>query len=148
LTQVLSISGLTVNGAFSILDSEITEVLTPTGDVVAGDELAFAPSFQGNLRARYEWDTSGGLVGHVQPSLVYSSSSNSDVLRFNTDRVAGYTQVGLALGVTGDNWTGEIYANNLLNSSGELSRAFGNDRQRVTPVRPRTIGARVAYNFR
>jgi len=144
----LAVEGLTVNGAFSILDSEITEVLTPTGDVVAGDELAFAPSFQGNLRARYEWDTSSGLVGHVQPSIVYSSASNSDVLRFNTDRVAGYTQVGLALGVTGDNWTGEIYANNLLNSSGELSRAFGNDRQRVTPVRPRTIGARVAYNFR
>ena len=144
----LAFEGLTINGAFSILDSEITEVLTPTGDVVAGDELAFAPSFQGNLRARYEWDTNSGLVGHVQPSLVYSSSSNSDVLRFNTDRVAGYTQVGLAAGITGDNWTGEIYANNLFNSSGELSRAFGNDRQRVTPVRPRTIGARVAYNFR
>lgn len=144
----LAFEGLTINGAFSVLDSEITEVLTPTGDVVEGDELAFAPSFQGNLRARYEWDTAGGLLGHVQPSIVYSSSSNSDVLRFNTDRVAGYTQVGLALGLSGDNWTGEIYANNLFDSSGELSRAFGNDRQRVTPVRPRTIGARVAYNFR
>ena len=144
----LSVDGLTLNGAFSILDSEITEVLTPTGDVVAGDPLAFAPSFQGNFRARYEWDTASGLIGHVQPSIVYSSASNSDVLRFNTDRVAGYTQVGLALGVTGDNWTGEIYANNLLNDDGELSRAFGNDRQRVTPVRPRTIGARVAYSFR
>jgi len=144
----LSIEGLTVNGAFSVLDSEITDVLTPTGDVVSGDPLAFAPSFQGNLRARYEWDIADNLLGHVMPSIVYSSSSNSDVLRFNTDRVAGYTQVGLALGVSGDNWTGEIYANNLLDSSGEISRAFGNDRQRVTPVRPRTIGARVAYNFR
>ena len=145
--------GLTINGAFSILDSEITEVLTPTGDVVEGDELAFAPTFQGNLRARYEWDVKSNalgedLVGHIQPSIVYSSASNSDILQFNTDRVQGYTQVGLALGVSSDNWSGEIYANNLLDSQGELSRAFGNDRQRVTPVRPRTIGARVAYNFR
>lgn len=140
--------GLTINGAFSVLDSEITNVLTPTGDVVEGDPLAFAPSFQGNLRARYEWDMANDLVGHVQPSIVYSSASNSDILQFNSDRVQGYTQVGLALGVSSDNWSGEIFANNLLDSQGELSRAFGNDRERVTPVRPRTIGARVAYNFR
>jgi outer membrane receptor protein involved in Fe transport len=143
-----SVDGLTINGAFSVLDSEITNVLTPTGDVVKGDPLAFAPSFQGNLRARYEWDVSNDLLGHVQPSIVYSSKSNSDVLRFNTDVVQGYTQVGLAMGLSGDNWTGEIFANNLLDSSGEISRAYGNDRERVTPVRPRTIGARVAYNFR
>lgn len=140
--------GLTLSGAFSFLDSEITNVITPTGDVVDGDELAFAPSFQGNLRARYEWDTFNDLTGHIMPSIVYSSASNSDILRQNTDRIQGYTQVGLAAGLTSDNWTAEIYANNLLDSQGELSRFFGNDRERVTPVRPRTIGARVAYNFK
>jgi len=140
--------GLTLNGAFSFLDSEITNVITPTGDVVEGDELAFAPSFQGNLRARYEWDAFNDLTGHIMPSIVYSSASNSDILRQNTDRVQGYTQVGLAAGLSADNWTAEIYANNLLDSQGELSRFFGNDRERVTPVRPRTIGARVAYNFK
>ncbi len=140
--------GLTLNGAFSILDSEITNVLTPTGDVVEGDELAFAPSFQGNLRARYEWEVGSDLTGHVMPSIVYSSASNSDILRQNTDRVQGYTQVGLAAGVTSDNWTAEIYADNLFDNGGELSRFFGNDRERITPIKPRTIGARVAYNFR
>lgn len=144
----LSVDGLTLTGAYSFLDSEITNVITPTGDVVEGDELAFAPTFQGNLRARYEWETGGDLTAHVMPSIVYSSASNSDILRQNTDRVQGYTQVGLAAGLTGDNWTAEIYANNLLDSQGEISRFFGNDRERVTPVRPRTIGARVAYNFK
>ncbi|NNC35869.1 MAG: TonB-dependent receptor [Hyphomonadaceae bacterium] len=144
----ISVDGLTLSGAFSFLDSEITNVITPTGDVVQGDELAFAPSFQGNLRARYEWDTGGGLTGHVMPSIVYSSASNSDILRQNTDRVQGYTQVGLATGLTGDNWTAEIFANNLFDDSGEISRFYGNDRERITPVRPRTIGARIAYNFR
>ena len=143
-----AIQGLTLSGAFSVLDSEITNVITPTGDVVEGDPLAFAPSFQGNLRARYEWDVTGEYVGHIQPSIVYSSASNSDILQFNSDRVSGYTQVGLAIGVSADNWTGEIFANNLLDSDGELSRAFGNDRERATPVRPRTIGARVAYSFK
>ena len=38
----------TVSGAFSILDTEITDTY-PTNDVIAGEELAFAPSFQGKL---------------------------------------------------------------------------------------------------
>lgn len=143
-----AIEGLTINGAWSLLDSEITNVITPTGDVVEGDPLAFAPSFQGNLRARYEWDVNDDMTGHIMPSIVYSSSSQSDIIRPNRDRVAGYTQVGLAVGVTTDNWTGEIFANNLFDSRGEISRFFGNDRERVTHVRPRTIGARVAYSFR
>jgi len=143
-----SMEGLTLAGAFSVLDSKITNVITPTGDVVKGDELAFAPSFQGNLRARYEWGMSGGNTMHVMPSVVYSSASNSDILRQNTDRVKGYTMFGLTTGISGDNWTAEVFANNLLDGSGELSRFYGNDRERITPVTPRTIGARISYDFK
>lgn len=143
----LSMEGLTVSGAVSLLDTEITKVLVPTGDVVVGDPLAFAPEFQGNLRARYEWETESGLTAHVMPSIVHSSKSNSDILRFNSDVVKGYTTVGLAGGLTGDAWTAELFANNLLNDDGELSRSYGTDVERVTPVRPRTIGFRMGYNF-
>jgi hypothetical protein len=45
-----------LSGAFSFLDTEITKNLVPaTGDIVVGDELAFAPGYQGNLAARKEW---------------------------------------------------------------------------------------------
>ncbi len=143
-----SIQGLTMSGAFSILDSQITNVITPTGDVVEGDSLAFAPSLQGNLRARYEWSVGGGdKTAHVMPSVVYSSKSQSDIIRPNRDEVSGYTQVGLSAGLTDENWTAEIFASNLLNSDGELARFFGNDRERAVPVRPRTIGARVSFNL-
>lgn len=143
-----AINGLTVSGAVSLLDTEITKVIVPTGDVVKGDPLAFAPEFQGNLRARYEWETDSGLTAHVMPSIVHSAKSNSDILRFNSDVVKGYTTVGLAGGLTGDAWTAELFANNLLNDDGELSRSYGTDRERATPVRPRTIGFRMGYNFR
>ena len=143
-----AIEGLTLAGAFSVLDTEITEVITPTGDVVEGDELAFAPSFQGNLRARYEQPLSDGKIAHVMPSITYSSESNSDILRQNTDRVQGYLTVGMSLGISDENWTAEIYADNMFNDDGEISRFYGNDRERITPVRPRTVGARFAYNFR
>ena len=58
-------NGLMLSGAFSLLDSEITKNLVPaTGDIIVGDELAFAPGYQGNLAARKEWGLSSGNTGH------------------------------------------------------------------------------------
>ncbi len=143
-----SMSGLTLSGAFSFLDTEITKVLTPTDDVRLGDELAFAPSFQGNLRARYEWDTSSGLTAHIMPQLVHSAGSYSDIIVINRDKLNGWTTLGLSAGLTGDNWSGEIYADNITSEKVELSRTYINDRSRVAYGRPLTVGARVSYNFR
>ena len=47
-------TGLILSGAFSLLDTEITKSLIPTGDIIVGQELAFAPGFQGNISARKE----------------------------------------------------------------------------------------------
>ena len=44
--------GLILSGAFSFLDTEITKALVPTNDVIVGQELAFAPGFQANIRVR------------------------------------------------------------------------------------------------
>ena len=41
--------GLTIAGAVSFLNSEITRRITPTDDVRRGDERAFAPDSQGWL---------------------------------------------------------------------------------------------------
>ena len=46
-----SVDGLTISASMSMLDSEITETLTPSGDVVKGDSLAFAPELQANIQA-------------------------------------------------------------------------------------------------
>ncbi len=144
----ISMEGLTVSGAFSFLDTEITEVLIPTNDVREGDSLAFAPKFQGNLRARYEWETNGGLTAHIMPQVVHTSSSFSDIIIINRDKVNGWTTFGLSAGLTSDDWAMEIFADNLTNKRNELTRFYGNDVERVTYGRPRTIGARVSYNFR
>lgn len=143
-----SIEGLTVSGAFSVLDTEITEVLLPTDDVRQGDSLAYAPSFQGNLRARYEWDIGSNLTGHAMPQIVHSGSSFSDIIVINRDEVKNWTTFGLSAGVTADNWAFEIYGDNLTNTRNELARNFVNDVERVSYGRPRTIGARVSYDFR
>ncbi|MEM6652811.1 MAG: TonB-dependent receptor, partial [Pseudomonadota bacterium] len=144
--------GLTIAGAFSLLDTEVTDVLTPTNDVVAGSDLAFAPAWQGNLRARYEWDLDRqidgqSLTAHVMPQLVFSDDSVSDIIEINKAEIDGYVTLGGTLGVTADQWSAEIFATNLTNEYAELSNNFVFDRERVTPIRPRTIGVRVGYDF-
>ena len=147
-----SVDGLTIAGAFSLLDTEVTEVLVPTNDVLEGSDLAFAPAWQGNIRARYEWDLERQIDGqtltaHVMPQLVFSDDSVSDIIEINKADVDGYVTLGGTLGVTADQWSAEIYATNLTNEYAELSNNFVFDRERVTPLRPRTIGVRVGYDF-
>lgn len=140
--------GLTVTGAFSFLDSEITNVITPTNDVRRGDELAYAPRFQGTLRVRYEWDmASTGLVAHVMPTASFSSSAFSDIVTINRDEMDNWTIFGLTAGVTAERWSAELYADNLADERAEVARDFVFDRQRVTYSRPRTIGVRLGIKF-
>lgn len=147
-----AVDGLTVAGAFSLLDTEITEVLTPTNDVVQGADLAFAPSWQGNIRVRYEWPLAheidgSPLTAHIMPQLIVSDDSISDIIEINKAEIDGWATLNTSLGVSADQWTAEVFVTNLTNEYAELSNNFVFDRARVTPMRPRTIGVRVGYDF-
>lgn len=142
-----SVPGLTVTGAFSFLDTEITDVLTPTDDVREGDELAFAPAFQGNLRARYEWELENGLRAHVMPHVSYSDSSFTDIITINRQELDSWTMLGVTAGVSTMDWTAELFVDNLTDEAAELSGSFVYDRTRTTLARPLTAGVRVSYNF-
>ncbi len=145
-----SVDGLTIAGAFSLLDTEITDVLVPTGDVVEGEPLAFAPEFQGNLRARYEWPVTiagSSYEAHVMPQLVYSSEAFTDIIEVNKLELDAYAMLALSAGVSKDNWSVELFGENLTNEAAELSGSFVFDRPRLTVARPRTIGVRVAVDF-
>ena len=63
-----------------MLDTEITKKLVPTNDVVVGSELAFAPTFQANLRVRQEWEMADGYTGHAQLQVTHSGDSYSDIM--------------------------------------------------------------------
>ena len=74
---------LTVAGAFSFVDSEITR-LNPQLEGIAvpvGSELPFTPDFSGNLRARYEFDAPvmGGAYAYLSGGLSYTGESKSGI---------------------------------------------------------------------
>jgi outer membrane receptor protein involved in Fe transport len=142
-----SIAGLTVGASFSLLDTEITEVLTPTDDVRKGDSLAFAPEQQFNANARYTWGISNGLDGHLMANIAYSSESYSDIITINRDRIQSWTMLGVSAGVSNQDWDATLYVDNLTDERAELARNYVNDRPRATYARPRTMGLRLSYNF-
>lgn len=139
--------GLTINGAFSFLDTEITNVITPTNDVRLGDPLAFAPEFQYNLRARYEWDIGSGRMAHIMPHITHSDEAFSDIITINRDRMSSWTMVGVTAGVSSNEWSAELFVDNLTDERAEIARSFIYDRQRVTYARPLTAGVRLTYDF-
>ncbi len=142
-----SAPGLTVAGAFSILDTEITDVLIPTDDVVEGSDLAFAPSFQGNIRVRYEWDLNDTLGAYIQPQVTHSASKFTDVIEINKLKLDGYTLFDLAAGITSANWKFELFGENLFDERAQISGNFVNDRARIATNRPLTVGLRVSYDY-
>ena len=139
--------GLTITGAFSLLDTEITNVLTPTNDVRKGDELAFAPTFQGNLRARYEWELNRGWTAHVMPGVAWSSKSFSDIITINRDEIGSWFMSNISAGVSSDTWTAELFVSNLSDERAEVARNFVFDTRQVTYAQPRTIGVRLNFDF-
>jgi iron complex outermembrane recepter protein len=142
-----STPGLTFTGAFSILDTEVTDILIPTNDVILGSDLAYAPSFQGNIRARYEWDVSDSLEAFVQPQMTYSASKFTDIIAINNIQLDSYTTFDLSMGVKADQWSFEIFGENLSDERAEVSGVFGNDRERLIINRPLTVGMRVSFDY-
>ncbi len=139
---------VTITGAMSFLDTEITRVLTPTNDVSKGDELAFAPSFQGTLRARYEWDFgTSGMVAHVMPSVSWSSEAFSDIITINRDEMDSWFMASISAGVSKESWDAEIFINNLTDERAEIARNFVFDRTSVTYAQPLTFGVRASFHF-
>ena len=139
--------GLTVAGAFSLLDTELTRKLVPTDDVVVGSDMAFAPGMQFNLRARQEWGMSNGNIGHAQVQLTHSDDSYSDIMEPNKALQNSYTTVDLRFGMSNDEMTAELYIDNVTDERGEISNTFVFDRQRVSYIRPTTVGIRYKKNF-
>jgi len=74
---------LTIAGAFSFVDSEITRLNDQLVGIAVpeGSELPFTPDFSGNLRARYEFDVPvmGGANAYLSGGLSYTGESKSGI---------------------------------------------------------------------
>ena len=142
-----NVNGLVVSGAFSMLDTEITKSLVPTSDVVVGSDLAFAPGSQANLAARKEWGMSSGNTGHWQLQIARSEKSFSDIMAPNKAIQRSHHFVNMRYGMSNDEWTAELYIDNVTDKRAEISNTFVFDRSRLSVIKPRTLGLRYKKSF-
>ncbi len=189
----LASDNLVISGAFSILDTEITELNSTMVNLSApvGSALPYSAEFSGNIRARYYYELEKGWQGYVNGSLSYTGDrlsgmfSNAYVSEDTHELVYGsntglqieeeipqgqyqgvtyndssgnafaggryvakaYTITNVAFGLSYDEWSTELYIDNLFDKRAQLYI----DEQQFTPKvitnRPRTIGFRVSYDF-
>ena len=140
-------SNLTMGAAFSFLDTEITDTLTPSTDVQEGLELAYAPKFQGNVWMRYEWTMGNGWMAHVMPSISHSAKSYSDIITINRMDVPSWTMANVTAGVSSDKWMVEAFVTNLTDEQVVTGANYVNDRERLALAPPTTLGVRVSFDF-
>ena len=83
----LATDQLTISGAFSFLDTEITRLNAELIGIAppVGSELPFSADFSGNLRARYDFDLpdfadQGNTMGYITGSITYTGESLSGLV--------------------------------------------------------------------
>ncbi|MFT6099827.1 MAG: outer membrane receptor protein involved in Fe transport [Arenicella sp.] len=138
---------LSLFGSFSYTDAELVELPpTITNISPAGSELPFAPDIQWTLGARYEREFSN-FTGYVQTVAKYTDDRFSSLVEVARFPLESYTEVDASIGARMGNWNGSLYIDNLTDERGQLDVGAPDLIFRVNPIRPRTVGVRVSYDF-
>ena len=106
-----------------------------------------APELQLNLQARYEWSLSNGDTAHVMPHISYSDEAVTDIVVPNRTNLDSWTLVGVTAGVSNDEWSAELYIDNLTDERAQISGNAIFNKDRIMVVRPRTMGLRFSYDI-
>jgi iron complex outermembrane recepter protein len=129
----------------------ITSIVDPFGK--PGSPLAQSPPFQGNLRARYEFEINE-YKPFVQAGLTKQSHSLSSTSSIPAPNEPGYQYYEPGFwtfdasgGVSKDAWNVVVYGQNLSDTRADLYENANQFVDAKTVNRPRTIGLRFGYKF-
>ncbi len=111
-----------------------------------GTELANSPKLQFNIRARYEWAW-GDFQPYVGTAVQYQDESYSSANTVNRYLMPSWTTWDASFGVSKDAWNAEFYVVNLTDEDASLYTTASQFIIAEVPIRPRTMGLRVAYSF-
>jgi outer membrane receptor protein involved in Fe transport len=148
------------DGVISEDDGEFNAELAPSGT-----RLPLTAKMKINGRARYEWPMFGNGRAHVQGTWTYEGSRRRD-LRIYENSIYGnmdaYSLFDASAGVERGDWSLDLYAKNLFDKRGEISKSIQctesvcGDPDGVTDIggkiyttvtRPRTIGLKIGRKF-
>ena len=135
----------------------IVPFANPFGSI--GSVPAFSPTWQGNLRARYDRNVGdykafvmagGSYTGSMynQPA-TYLSGANVTIPTTTYLRYLqkSYQTFDASFGVSRDKWYAEVYGTNLLDSHASTFTSSAQFIKSEVPLRPRVVGLKIGANF-
>ena len=86
-------------------------------------------------------------MAHVYGQVTYTGESRSDIIEMNAGDIDSSTVINVSTGLSRDDWSLNLYVNNLTDERAEIANNFINDVNRVTVIRPLTVGIRFGREF-
>lgn len=143
----LATDNLTLTAAWSLNDTEMVRVPQGVTDIAGeGSRLALAPDLQYHISARYEWPESK-LAPYAQLVYAYTSDQYSSIVVDNRFLQQSYNTLDAAFGLHVNNWSVELFGENLTDERAQLFINSLDTDLRITTNRPRTFGVKVRYDY-
>ncbi|WP_323845926.1 TonB-dependent receptor [Microbulbifer magnicolonia] len=111
-----------------------------------GTAMPFVPETQLTASARYEMNL-GALPAYMQLAWSHTDDSWNSLDIGLRQNQAAYDLLNLSAGLSGEQWSADLFVNNLTDERAEIYRNENDYDARITTNRPRNIGVRVGYRF-
>jgi outer membrane receptor protein involved in Fe transport len=132
---------------------EPINIVNPFGEL--GSPLAQSPPFAGSIRVRYEVPIADYMAfAQVGANHQGGSYASTDRLTktLQGESVAfydpGFTTYDASVGVSKDDWTVQVYGQNLTDVHANLYSSYNDFIKAETVNRPRVIGLHISYHFK
>jgi outer membrane receptor protein involved in Fe transport len=143
----LPTDGLTLAAAWSFNDTEMTRVPPNVSDLAGpGSRLALAPDLQYHVSARYDW-SEANFAPYAQVVYAYTGDQYSSIVVDNRFLQESYDTVDASVGMHMENWSLELFGENLTDERAQLFINSLDTDLRITTNRPRTFGVKVRYDY-
>jgi outer membrane receptor protein involved in Fe transport len=143
----LATDGLTLGAAWSLNDTEMVRVPPNVSDIAGvGSRLALAPDIQYHVSARYDW-SEHEFAPYAQLVYAYTGDQYSSIVVDNRFLQQSYQTVDASFGLQLDNWSVELFGENLTDERAQLFINSLDTDLRITTNRPRTFGLKVRYDY-
>ena len=143
----------TLSGAASFLDSTLTSdyrqrETSPEPDAAAGTKLPRVPEMKWNLSTRYTFENDYFVQGtYMFTGKSYNTLFDGGTISTQRRTQPSYAVANASIGMEKEDWSAQLYINNLTDERGTVWINAVTWDQRVTINQPRTMGVSFTRNF-
>jgi iron complex outermembrane recepter protein len=146
--QAKPVRGLTVGGWVDFSQAKLTDDV-PSINGKSGDILPNTPRFSANFSLNQEFPLGQSVTGFVGGTLAYVGSRLDSFSTLGPRlQLPAYAKTNLNAGAKFDDWSVNLYVNNVADKRGLISGSSANGVPfAFFPIQPRTVGLSVARSF-